>query len=99
MDGSVKLKWKTDTEKDNAGFKVWRGQSLDGKCADNPDNYTTVRTITPLMASQGTEVSGATYKMTDSNVVSGNTYCYALEDIDYNGKSTFHMNDIVSATP
>jgi hypothetical protein len=98
--GSVKLKWKTGTEKDNAGFKVWRGEPVNGQCSNDPNNYTNVQAISPLVASQGTEVSGATYNnVTDSNVVSGNTYCYALEDIDYNGKSTFHMNDIVSATP
>jgi hypothetical protein len=98
--GEVALEWATGTEKNNAGFVVWRGQPLDGKCSNDPKNYTDdVQAITPLVASQGTEVSGATYTMTDSNVVSGNTYCYALEDIDYNGKSTFHMNDIVSATP
>jgi len=96
--GSMKLKWKTGTEKDNAGFVVWRGQSLDGTCSTDPKNYTNVQAITSLVASQGTEVSGATYKMTDSNVVSGNTYCYALEDRDFSGKSTFHLDDIVSAT-
>jgi hypothetical protein len=96
---SVKLKWKTATEKDNAGFKVWRAQPVDEQCSNDPNNYTDVQAITPLVASEGTEVSGATYKLTDSNVMSGNTYCYALEDIDYNGKSTFHMDDIVSAMP
>lgn len=95
----VSLEWGTGTEKDNAGFFVWRGQPVDGKCSDNPDNYADIRKMTPLVASQGTEVSGATYTMIDSNVVSGNTYCYALEDRDFSGESTFHLNDIVSATP
>jgi hypothetical protein len=98
--GAVALKWATGIEKDNAGFKVWRGEpSSDGQCSTDSNNYTDVQAITPLVDSKGTEVSGATYTMTDSNVASGNTYCYALEDIDYNGKSTFHMNDIASATP
>ena len=95
----VALKWATGTEKDNAGFKVWRGQPLGGQCSNDPNNYTNVQAISPLVASQGTEVSGATYTMTDSNVVSGNTYCYALEDHDFGGKSTFHLDDIVSAMP
>jgi hypothetical protein len=96
---SVKLKWKTGTEKDNAGFVVWRGEPVNGQCSNDPNNYTNVQAISPLVASQGTEVSGATYKMTDSNVVSGNTYCYVLEDVEYDGDNNFHMNDIVSATP
>jgi hypothetical protein len=97
--GAVALEWATGTEKDNAGFKVWRGQPLGGQCSNDPNNYKNVQAITPLVASQGTEVSGATYTMTDSNVVSGNTYCYALEDHDFGGKSTFHLDDIVSAKP
>jgi len=98
--GSVKLKWKTGTEKDNAGFVVWRGQPVNGTCSNDQNKYTDVQPITPLVDSQGTEVSGATYNVTDSNVVSGNTYCYALQDIEYDGgDSTFHMDDIVSATP
>jgi hypothetical protein len=72
---------------------------LDGTCSTDPNNYTDVQTISPLVASQGTEVSGATYTMTDNNVVSENTYCYALEDRDFGGNSTFHLNDIASATP
>jgi hypothetical protein len=97
--GEVALEWATGTEKDNAGFKVWRGQPLDGICSNDPSNYTNVQAITPLVNSKGTEVSGATYTMTDSNVVSGNTYCYALEDRDFAGKSTYHLDNIVSATP
>jgi hypothetical protein len=99
--GEVVLEWKTGIEKNNAGFFVWRGQPVDGQCSDDPNNYTDVQAITPRIDSRGTEVSGETYTITDSHVVSGNTYCYALEDRDYNGKSTFHMKnkEIVSATP
>ncbi|MEK8018587.1 MAG: Calx-beta domain-containing protein [Candidatus Parabeggiatoa sp.] len=98
--GAVALEWATGTEKDNAGFKVWRAKPLDGKCSNDQNNYTDVQAITPLVYSLGTEVSGATYQITDNNVVSGNSYCYALQDIEYDGgDSTFHMDDIVSATP
>ncbi len=97
--GAVALEWATGTEKDNAGFVVWRAQPLDGQCSNDPSNYTDVQPITSLVASEGTEVSGATYTTTDSNVVSGTTYCYALEDRDFGGKSTYHLDDFVSATP
>jgi hypothetical protein len=97
--GEVALEWATGIEKDNAGFFVWRGQSVNGQCSNDPKNYKDVQAITPLVNSKGTEVSGATYTMTDSNVVSGNTYCYALEDRDFAGKSTYHLDNIVSATP
>jgi hypothetical protein len=97
--GAVALEWATGIEKDNAGFFVWRGQSVNGQCSNDPKNYKDVQAITPLVNSKGTEVSGATYTMKDSNVVSGNTYCYALEDRDFAGKSTYHLDNIVSATP
>ncbi len=96
--GEVALEWATGIEKYNAGFRVWRAQSLDGTCSTDPNNYRDVQAISPLLASQGTE-SGATYTMTDNHVVSENTYCYALENRDVGGNSTFHLNDIVSATP
>jgi hypothetical protein len=96
--GEVALEWATGTEKDNAKFVVWRYQSLDGTCSTEPNNYTDVQTVGSSVASQGTEVSGATYNVTDSNVVYGNTYCYVLEDVEYDGDSIFHWNDIVSAT-
>jgi hypothetical protein len=72
---------------------------LDGTCSTDPNNYTNVQAISSLVASQGSQASGATYTMTDNHVVSENTYCYALEGRDFGGNSTFHLNDIVSATP
>ncbi|WP_256359168.1 hypothetical protein [Candidatus Marithrix sp. Canyon 246] len=34
---------------------------------------------------------------TDQNVEAGVTYCYGLEDVDYDGKRTFHADKIISA--
>ncbi len=97
-EGKVTLNWETGTEKSNAGFVILRNQPLeDGKCSDKQAHYTD-KAITSLVYSKGDEVSGATYTETDSNVVSGNTYCYALEDVDYNGNKTIHEQNIVSVT-
>jgi extracellular elastinolytic metalloproteinase len=97
-EGKVTLNWETGTEKSNAGFVILRSQPLeDGKCSDKQEHYTD-KAIPPLVYSKGDEVSGATYTETDSNVVSGNTYCYALEDVDYNGNKTIHEQNIVSVT-
>lgn len=96
--GAVKLEWETGIEKDNAGFEVWRGQPIGGQCSTNPNNYTDVQAVAPWVDSQGTEVSGATYTRRDESVVPGNTYCYVLGDIDFNGKRTLHWDNIVSAT-
>lgn len=98
--GAVDLAWQTETETNNAGFKVWRGQLLAGEteCSTNAASYTQVKDISPWIASEGTEVAGSTYTYRDSGVVSGNTYCYALEDVDFDGTHTFHLDNIASAT-
>lgn len=90
-DGEVVLNWDTGTEDNTAGFSIRKTQPLDGKCIDNPDNYMD----TPLIVSKGDKVSGTSYTITDNHVVSGNSYCYALADIDYEGKRTFHGKHIV----
>lgn len=39
---------------------------------------------------QGDSTTGASYSVNDADVVPGEINCYALEDIDNDGKSTFH---------
>jgi hypothetical protein len=43
-------------------------------------------------------VGGYSYSYVDSNVESGITYYYGLEDIDFNGQSTVHWDFIDEAT-
>jgi len=95
--GTVTIAWETASEIDNAGIFVWRGQLKAGKteCSLNGDDYTEVKRISPFISAQG---SGAYYSYQDTQVESGNTYCYALEDVDFYGTSTFHLDDIPSAT-
>ncbi len=89
----VSIGWETGVEKNNAAFRVWRGISLTGFCSENPSDYAEVTRVTPLISSEGTTISGAVYSdIFDSNVVRDVTYCYALEDIDVEGNSTFHMD-------
>ena len=76
--GHVLLSWETGSEIDNAGFHIWRGEG---------GEY--VRITDELIAAEGDEVSGASYSFEDASVRSGTFYSYRLEDIDYNGKSTF----------
>ncbi|BAP54310.1 hypothetical protein THII_0013 [Thioploca ingrica] len=94
----VNITWETGTEENNAAFRVSRGIPLTGICSANPNDYTEITQVTPLIPSKATEMSGAIYSITDSNVISGTTYCYVLEDIDYNNKSTFHTDQLVSVT-
>jgi hypothetical protein len=50
-----------------------------------------------LIAAKGSATKGAAYSIIDKDVKNRKTYYYKLEDIDLNGKSTFHGP--VSATP
>lgn len=82
------LIWKTASEIDNAGFNIYRAESLDG-------DY--VKINESLIIGSGSSTQGATYGFVDRNVQNRNTYFYKLQDIDLEGKSTFHGP--ISTTP
>ena len=97
--GKITINWTTGTETDNAGFTLWRATPINGQCSLDPSNYKDVRQVQPLVYSKSQDgVLGASYSEDDQNVESGVTYCYGLEDVDYDGKRTFHINNIISAT-
>jgi hypothetical protein len=77
----VVLEWDTRTEKDNAGFYLWRADTEQG-------DYT--RITQDLIPAEGTATQGTSYSFADYAVVRGQTYYYKLEDMDRNGASTFH---------
>jgi len=83
-DEKVLLKWKTETETDNAGFNIWRAEGF-------------VKVNDALIPALGSAVSGSEYDFADQWVLNGKRYFYLLEDIDTNGISTFHGP--VKATP
>ncbi len=97
-DGKITINWTTGTETNNAGFTLWRATSIDGQCSTDPYNYKDVKQVQPLVYSKAEDgVLGANYSEEDQNVEPGVTYCYGLEDIEYNGKRTFHVNKIIYA--
>jgi hypothetical protein len=73
----VILKWKTESETENAGFNVWRA-----------DNF--VKVNDAIIPALGSSVQGSEYDFVDQWVLNGKRYFYLLEDIDTNGISTFH---------
>jgi hypothetical protein len=88
----ILLEWQTAIEIDNAGFHLWRATGEGWKYGD----YSTVIRLTEqLIAAQG---NSSVYSYRDTDVESGITYYYGLEDIDLNGQSTFHWDLIDSAT-
>ena len=88
--GDVHVNWKTASETDNAGFHLWRSDSVDG-------SYT--RITGNLIPARGTTSSGAEYFYQDTDVEAGSIYWYKLEDIDLSGGSTFHGPIVAEPEP
>jgi len=83
-DKQVILKWKTESETDNAGFNVWRAEGF-------------IKVNNALIPALGSPTLSSEYDFVDQWVLNGKRYFYLLEDIDTNGISTFHGP--VKATP
>jgi hypothetical protein len=92
LETEILLEWQSAFELDNAGFHIWRAT---GEGWKNGDYSTVIRLTDRLIPAQGNSIP---YSYIDSNVESGLTYYYGLEDIDLSGYSTFHWDYIDSAT-
>ena len=80
--GAVVLSWVTTAEFDNWGFNVYRAEVNDPTQA--------VRVNDSLIPGRGQSVSGATYRFVDESVEAGKTYWYWIEDVDLNGRTSWH---------
>ena len=76
----VTLSWTTQSETENLGFNVLRSE----------DNEQFARINAGLIEGVGTSESAKSYTFEDNDVVSGNTYYYLLQDVDFNGHVTTH---------
>jgi hypothetical protein len=77
----VILNWITASEKDNAGFNIYRAETENGEY---------VKINAALIPAMGSVAQGAAYKFVDRSVERGKTYYYKLEDIDLSGIATLH---------
>ena len=84
----VILTWVTETETNNAGFNIYRTESVNGEY---------IKINNSLIPAKGSSTQGASYEYVDKGIKNRKTYYYKLEDIDLNGVSTMHGP--VSATP
>ncbi len=76
---AVSVHWKTETEIDTVGFRIWRSNTKDG-------NYKALNKR--LVPAKGDAVQGACYEFVDSQC-QGSCY-YRMEEIDTHGVSTFY---------
>ncbi len=78
--GQVLVTWRTVSEIDNAGFNLWRSETLDGP-----------RTLVAYAPSQAPgATAGAEYLVADADVQAGHTYWYWLEDVALSGATSMH---------
>ena len=72
----------TGTEIDNAGFNLYRATAVEGPY---------VKLNESLIPASGTPTEGSSYSYLDTVAIDPNIiYYYKLEDVDFNGISTFH---------
>jgi hypothetical protein len=86
--GFVTLEWVTESEQDNLGFHIYRGQN---------ENHIDQRVNQDLIAGAGNSTARREYTWQDQRVENGRTYWYLLETVDFQGGTERHGP--VSATP
>jgi hypothetical protein len=76
----VELKWTSQTETQLMGYRVYRNTT--------PDQSSSMLIDSPMIPATNTSTSH-TYTVVDQDVISGTTYYYWLEAVDFNA-STYH---------
>lgn len=77
----VRIEWETETEVNTVGFNIYRREGDEGAF---------VQLNEELIPSKGSPVSGASYLFVDEAVVSGQTYYYQLEDVEFDNTRERH---------
>lgn len=84
----IMIKWKTESETDNAGFNLKRAESESGEY---------VQINSSLIPAKGSDTEGSTYVYNDRDIQAGKTYYYILEDVELDGD--INSNGPILATP
>ena len=75
--GEVLIKWRTESELDNAGFNILRSETR--------ENTFTVINVKGIIPGQGTSSEMHTYAYTDTTAKPDVIYYYRIEDVSFNG--------------
>ena len=91
-DGSIVVRWITESETNNAGFNILRGEALDGE-------FTKLNT--QLIKGQGTTSERTAYEFTDKSAKPNVKYYYQIQDVSLDGDvvtlRTTHLRGNVNA--
>ena len=79
------ITWSTESEVNTAGFHVYRASGEDGPYE---------KVTNTLIPSRGDPFTGGEYEFRDSNIDSGTTYFYQLEELETTG-NFIRLPDIV----
>lgn len=79
--GKVTVTWETGSERDTAGFNVWR---TDPKV---PFDVPVRQVNTDLIPARGSALAGASYELVDTSVQPGVDYIYQIEEVDVSGNA------------
>ena len=90
--GEVVIRWTTQSELDNAGFNILRGDSRDGEFK---------QVNSELVQGAGTTGERNTYKWIDESAKPGVIYYYQIEDVSFAGEhqtlTTTKLKGLISA--
>jgi hypothetical protein len=78
---TVQVAWETASETGNLGFSLYRADSPAGPYRRITDQ---------LIAGLNFSAEGRVYNYADTDVTAGQPYFYKLEDLDMDGRRTFH---------
>lgn len=90
----VTLCWTTESETENLGFILSRKVKGESVKYEDIASYLTDKAL----EGHGSTSERHNYSYTDYDVISGVTYSYKIEDVDYSGTAKMH-DIVVTATP
>lgn len=85
----IVVQWTTGSEFNTAGFNLYRSDAAAGPF---------IKINSQLIPASTDPVSGGKYEFEDTNVESGKTYYYELEDVEYGGVTARHGPIIATAS-
>jgi hypothetical protein len=90
--GSNMLKWRTESEDNSLGFRVWRAPAEAFGMRPSDALFSSVAdwNLNPELLGMENTTAATKYTWLDKSVTPGELYCYQLESVDLDGQSEMH---------